>query len=405
MVSRKRNRIRISAERSNAISFILLVCLVAVHSQEDRTSSPTNMTSSSRPVTTNTIASKSYHQGIPDISKALESVKRSENVVGITYLTFVSICITISSLALGLIYSYLNSVGLAKESVLLYLYKNLVILWFLFQCVVISRAIMTFFNTDIEAQMNPSGAMTLAFVSQTLTIAVLLQMIMIVIIKIYRTKHLMLDPPMPWEMDDQKGTMMLQMMSTITSLGLTSVGFLLEQYAFWYYYFLGVDASRKQLKGNEPIFAHLNFSTTVNTVLAYIYVACWILRKYHQTEKNETSDNSIPLEMDNFSGVAIIVILLISLVRLLFAKFDVTIRMLMTTDEIRIQIVQIILVLVFSVPPVWILLRSGKIRCSAIKKMKTLQETIFFLHIYLTPLLITLLMYPCLCLIYNFLEM
>ena len=45
------------------------------------------------------------------------------------------------------------------------------------------QPIMTYLNTDKEAQMNPSGAMTLAYVSQTLSIAVLLQMIIISIIK------------------------------------------------------------------------------------------------------------------------------------------------------------------------------------------------------------------------------
>ena len=174
MVSRNHNRIRIRAKTSNAISFILLVCLVAVHSQEGTISGPTNITSSPPPVTTNAIASKGYQKSLPDISKVTESVKRPENVVGITYMTLVSICLTISSLALGLIYSYLNTVGLAKESILLYLYQNFVVIWGLFHCVWISRTMMTYFNTDIEAQMNPSGAMTLAFVSQTLTIAVLL---------------------------------------------------------------------------------------------------------------------------------------------------------------------------------------------------------------------------------------
>ena len=400
MVSRNHNRIRIRAKTSNAISFILLVCLVAVHSQEGTISGPTNITSSPPPVTTNAIASKGYQKSLPDISKVTESVKRPENVVGITYMTLVSICLTISSLALGLIYSYLNTVGLAKESILLYLYQNFVVIWGLFHCVWISRTMMTYFNTDIEAQMNPSGAMTLAFVSQTLTIAVLLQMIIIAVIKIYRTKHLMLDPPMPWGMDDQKGTMILQTICSITSLGLTSVGFILKQYPYWYFYFLGIDASRKQLNGNKPFLDDLNFSTTVNTVLAYIYIACWILGKYHQTEKNETSDNSIPMEMDDFSGVASTVLLFFSLIRIVQIHEKVR-----KSDEIRLQVVQIIFLLVFSVPPVWILIRSGKIRCSAVKTMKTLHETIFFLNIYLTPLLITLLMYPCLCLMYNVLDM
>ena len=312
----------------------------------------------------------------------------------------VSICLTISSLALGLIYSYLNTVGLAKESILLYLYQNFVVIWGLIHCVWISRTMMTYFNTDIEAQMNPSGAMTLAFVSQTLTIAVLSQMILIAIIKIYRTKHLMLDPPMPWGMDDQKGTMILQTICSITSLGLTSVGFILEQYPYWYFYFLGIGASRKQLNGNEPFLDDFNFSTTVNTILTFTYVACWILRKYHQTGKNETSDNSIPLEMDDFSGVASTVLLFFSLIRIVQSHEKVR-----TSDENRLQIVQIMFLIVLSFPPVWILIRSGKIRCSAVKTMKTLQETIFFLNIYLTPLLITLLMYPCLCLMYNFLDM
>ena len=406
MVSRNHNRIRIRAETSNAISFILLVCLVAVHSQEGTISGPTNITSSPPPVTTNAIASKGYQKSLPDISKVTESVKRPENVVGITYMTLVSICLTISSLALGLIYSYLNTVGLAKESILLYLYQNFVVIWGLFHCVWISRTIMTYFNKDIEAQMNPSGAMTLAFVSQTLTIAVLLQMIIIAIIKAYRTKHLMLDPPMPWGMDDQKGTMILQTICSITSLGLTSVGFILKQYPYWFFYFLGIDASRKQLNGNKPFLDDLNFSTTVNSILTYTYIACWILGKYHQTEKNETSDNSIPMEMDDFSGVASIVLVFISSIRFLLSKFDiVSMEMIRTSDEIRLQVVQIIFLLVFSVPPVWILIRSGKIRCSAVKTMKTLHETIFFLNIYLTPLLITLLMYPCLCLLYNVLDM
>ena len=71
MVSRKRNRMRIHDEKTNTISFILLVCLVAVHSQEEITSTMANKTSSPGPVTTNIIALKRYRQGIPVVSKEI----------------------------------------------------------------------------------------------------------------------------------------------------------------------------------------------------------------------------------------------------------------------------------------------------------------------------------------------
>ena len=213
----------------------------------------------------------------------------------------------------------------------------------------------------------------------------------------------MLDPPMPWGDDDERGIKILRAVVVVLSIVVTSIGFLLGQYSRWFYFYIGLDAAQKLT--DQPFHFHLTIFSAINILMVFSCIALTLLRRYHQSEENELNENSIPHEMDYVFGMMSVFWVVFFTFRF-FQYLDFNI---ITTEMIshrnRLFLFQIFISLLLFTPPVWILLRSSKIRSSTKTTIKDTLEGISFLRIYITPFVISILMYLTLYFVYMMFDM
>ena len=279
--------------------------------------------------------------------------------------------------------------------------KDLVVVWLFGTCVWNSRAIVCYFNTDPDVEMDTTAAKILSFLSEIFTISLFLTTNIIASIKLYKTKNLLLDPPMPWGDDDEWGIKILRTAVIVLSVVVTSTGFLLGQYSRWFYLYIGLEASQKLT--DHPFYFHFTIFSAINILMVFSCIALTLLRRYHQCEENELSENSMPHEMDYVFGMMSVFWVVFFTFRFLF-DFNI-ITTVMISYRNRLFLFQIFISILLFTPPVWVLLRSSKVRSFAITAIKCTLDEISFLHIYTTPLVITTLMYLSLYFVFMMFDM
>ena len=181
---------------------------------------------------------------------------------------------------------------------------------------------------------------------------------------------------------------------------LTSIGFLLGQYTRWFYFYIGLEASQKL--ADHPFDFHFTIFSAINILMVFSCIALTLLRRYQKSEENELTEDSIPHEMDYVFGMMTVFWVLFFAFRFLF-HFD-TITTEMISYRNRLFLFQIFISILLLTPPIWLLLRSSKLRSSTMKTVKNAIDDIFFLRIYTTPLATTILMYFSLYFVYMMLD-
>ena len=107
----------------------------------------------------------------------------------------------ISVVLLVIIYSYLYNMNSVSECVLLHLYKDFVAILIISRIWIVIKVIVESFTiTDSPsvATMSQLTAKILSFTIFSLTNMVLMMLNIIAAIRLYMTKTMLLDPPMPW---------------------------------------------------------------------------------------------------------------------------------------------------------------------------------------------------------------
>ena len=211
----------------------------------------------------------------------------------------------------------------------------------------------------------------------------------------------MLDPPMPWGDDDERGIKILRTLVIVLSVVVTSTGFLLGQYSRWFYFYIGLEVSPKLT--DQPFQFHFTIFSAINILMVFSCISLALLRKYHQSEENGLNEDSVPHEMDDVFGMMSVFLVVFLTFRFLFVFNIITTEMISYRNWLFLF--QIFISLLFFVPPIWILLHSSKIRSSAIKTMKNTLDDISLLRIYVTPLVTSTLMYLILYFVYMMLGM
>ena len=91
-----------------------------------------------------------------------------------------------------------------KECVLVYLYKDIVIVFILSNCIRLITLIVRYSNSS-GLGISPTKANVIVFVHALLIVLILLLTNTINVVKCYILKSKVLDPPMPWGEDDVLG--------------------------------------------------------------------------------------------------------------------------------------------------------------------------------------------------------
>ena len=154
-----------------------------------------------------------------------------------TYAVFEVISFIISTTILLIILTYLNNgVSIAKECILLYLYRDVVIAWMSLSFLWFIRMILCYF-TSRGLGIGEIQAKVISFLTVVLLLYLSVIMNVISIIKFYAAKKVMLDPPMPWGDNESLGFKIIRFGCIASGILLALTTHLLGYYPKLYYFF------------------------------------------------------------------------------------------------------------------------------------------------------------------------
>ena len=303
------------------------------------------------------------------------------------YLLFAIVSFIVSNILLVFIFAYLKSVSLAKECVLLYLYKDVVIIWSSFHCVWLMAIILCY--------LTKSGLDNDIFISTIISfllcaLCIMLHVVMIVIsaINFYTIKTKMLDPPMPWGNDDQSGIKIVRLVSVSLSIGVISIIYGLGCYPKIHYLFVkGYYSESLALPTTTLILP------SINTFLVLIYLLITVAAKFYESSDRPLTETTIPRQMTYFLWMVLIFSA--------YFHLSETFQIFGPINQWRVYEVFVSLMLV--VTPAIIILSAAQVKAFLVKNLKNISHEVFLLNIYLAPAFLVLLMTSALYIIYKLL--
>ena len=295
-----------------------------------------------------------------------------------SYAIFSSIAFTISTASLGIAWAYLNSICTAKQCILTYLYKDASLIWTLINILWLVRVILCYFTTNglgigiIEGKL-------LTFLLLVLFLLFEIIINSIAIIKFYIAKTVMLDPPMPWDDDELLGIKVIRIASCTFAFAITFVSYAIGHFPKLYYFFtVSHNSSTRLLKFNVSIFPFL-------IVLFFItFIVISIGEKYQKITKSKLIDTNVPREIDYYFWTILIISVLLYLIHS-------TRALEIFNRPTRLEIWQMSMSILVSVPPILVILKTKQLKIYALKMLDDIFYEVFLLSIYITPCLLMIL--------------
>ena len=143
----------------------------------------------------------------------------------------------ISNLLVILVRSYLSNVSLAKECLLSYLYRDVLLAWMILISIW-ELGILSIYLTGYGVGLDMITSMVLGFLLNCSFVTFLLLMDAIGVLTLYILKAKTIDPWMPWGDDESKGLKMIHAVCIGASILFTLTMYILGIYPFSYYFFL-----------------------------------------------------------------------------------------------------------------------------------------------------------------------
>ena len=293
-----------------------------------------------------------------------------------------TISMLISNLFSFMVLNYLGNLALAKDCLLLYLYKDLICLAMCMNCWSEMLLVLGYTIGGV-VKTSATVAKVSSFMGCNFLLLLLLNMNISSALKLYQKKTNILDPPMPWGDDDSKGMKWIRVISTVFTLILTSTMFGLGIYPTAYYWFSGQEIPSFSNDALAfPIIWIVLISTSIFTAL---------IGKYYERPIPHPADTNIPRQIDYFH---IIFCLLFTLMVILGQSNLFSSSNTWNLWKIQLLVIQVAI-------PVLTVLKENQLRRYAYNLLKGSLEELFFYQIYLTPTLVCLLMNITLYFIYD----
>ena len=300
---------------------------------------------------------------------------------------FSTICCILSVTILSVILAYLNNVSIAKECILLYLYKDVVKIWIVINCLWEIRAIFCY---PIEERVGIEGfefsQKVIIFCIYSLTLTVVLLKNMICGLNIYIKKEAILDPPMPWGDNENLAVIIIRSICCASAFGFTSTMFALERYPKLYFL---------SIKYGTDIQLERPFASSIYAVVLMFFISTLIIiffvEKWYRSTNKGLIDDIIPRQMNYF---------LWKLPFLLCFGFmqDYERKGHWAIYQLPIFIGQVL-------TPAFIILISNPLKSYTLKLIKYTYDEAFLLSIYLTPAFLMLIINTTLYMVYTYLDM
>ena len=284
---------------------------------------------------------------------------------------------------------YLANISLAKDCLLLYLYKDLIRLGICLNCLgEISQVLI--YSIEDGTGIPGTGAKILSFLALNILLLMSLSMNAITTMKLYMKMTNMLDPPMPWEDDDDgKGMKWIRMIAATLTLLFTSILYGIGIHPKIYYWYSG-----QEMSFYEDTAAPIIYPTVFLFLMSTCIIGSLGLKIYKWSSPH-MADAGIPQQINYFYGALGLVLfftILISELNVLSSKSFWNLW------QINVVVIQV-------GTPCITILKSKRLRHFTYNFVTNILDELLFYQIYLTPTLLCAIIYITLYFIYDCVEM
>ena len=289
---------------------------------------------------------------------------------------------------LGLIFAYLHGVSLAKQCVLLQLYKEFAILLILALCLINGLYI------GVYAYGFPMNWIPVTIITLSLRMASIVLLLLANIIhylKYRMTKEKMLVPPMPWGANEQNGMIWIRVFCWGVAIGFVMTMYVCGMHTVTYHLLAG-----QSYDESIPII-HSSLDIFLLTTCAFLIVG----EKYYKKNNDGEAFDPIATRLLKYLILGFVLAALFLAITSVFVNtpstpwvFGVWIRGKMLT----------ILLIIHLVIAIGTIFNADQIQSYIVKLMTNIYDQAFFLNIYLVPSFLFVLIHGCIYMVYRVFE-
>ena len=305
------------------------------------------------------------------------------DLIIITSLTFVL------NILLFLLCSYLQSVSLAKQCLLLYLYKDFLIVLVLCLSWIEGACVLMFVCTL------PIGWIPATIIHFCLRVGIIVLLLLaniITILKFRMSKEKMLDPSMPWGDDEKKGLLWIRAFCWVFSIGIVTT-----------MYICGIRSTHFYLLTGQDVKQSMSYIDLLLNIILLGTCAFFIIgENYYQiVNQGQGLDPMVSKGVKYlvFGFLLIILATMIGNVSILVPTIPFQFIIWLRRKSIFVMLIVEIVI------AVCIILESDHIKSHVSKFVASIIDQAFFLNIYLIPLFIFIVMHSTLYIIYYVLDL
>ena len=327
----------------------------------------------------NASSTNSSFSSLSDGSDVYEKFILANDVLG-----FVAFLATGTVSLLVLVYLY--NVSLAKEGLLLYLYRDFVIILISLRALWSVKWVLNHLD---KSTINKFPIKLLAFCLYGGVLSLALVMNIISALKLFMAKKMMLDPPIPGIADNESSGIRKIRLGCITLVVcFLSAMFGLGVYPKMYYGLLG-----QEVFDGKHLVSHILYKGILGVLMATC-LTTWIATVYHERASKQKLETMIPQSVNYYIGVAFAVVG--------FTLLGETLEIL--DFSTRWNVYQILITVGEIIISFAIILRSEQLKSHSIRFLKNKLDDAFLMNIILIPTLFSGLIYGLLSIIYTFVD-
>ena len=306
-------------------------------------------------------------------------------VDGFNIVISVSLTLVLNTL-LCLIFAYLHSVTLAKECLLLRLYKEFILV--LVSCSgLINGLSIGIYTYGYPMHWIPATIMTVCLRIGTVNLLLLANIIQF--LKYRMNKEKMLDPPMPWGEDEHRGLLRIRVFCWGLSIGFVITMYVVGLHTATYHLLIGKDYD----KSIPIIHSGLNIFL-LSTCLFFIIGENYFRKKNDAQAFDPVVSRRLKYLILGFVFTALITAICNISIQTMAKSLGLWIK----KRVFNILLVVEIIVAIYTIS------KAEQLKMYISKLMTNIYERAFFLNIYLVPLFLFILIHGCIYMIYQLLD-
>ena len=280
-----------------------------------------------------------------------------------------------------LVHSYLNSVSIAKESLLLHLYKEVASTSVWLHCFWLMEAASSTWNW-LESREFEAITISLGIWSTLLYLTIVMNIINL--LRLHMSKTGFIDIRIPFLGENEKSAInRIRVFSCLTIFGFLGISFGMGVYPNIYYVIL-----RDPDLQPDSVISNLLYRVPISLFLLCFVVTSMRVMFYNKTVEPQI-DTVIPRMIYLIVAIIVAAFLSTTIADILnFLNFQTRMKLL----QMSLSIIKIILAYA-------IILRSKELRSHSLRVLKNKYDDLFFLNIYLVPTFLSCIIYGSLCML------